>query len=300
MIITRRTTNRRISILVLILGSIFSPALRGQESQQKAEPQPASKEQTAPAVSQNHSLEKDAQNPVAALISVPVQENLILGIDPGNRTKNVLNIQPVVPLSVNKNWNLIVRWISPIVYQPLPAFEPAPQVGVSGLGDMQPTFFLSPKHPGKLIWGVGPAALLPTATSHDLGQGKLGLGPGIVLLTQPTGWTLGVVTNNIWSVAGSGSRPSVNQMTLQYFVTRNLKKGWYVAMQPIITANWEATNGGRLVLPFGGGVGRIMRLGPQPVNVSIQAYGNAVYPVNGSPWSIRAQLVFLYPKHHAK
>jgi hypothetical protein len=122
------------------------------------------------------------------------------------------------------------------------------------------------------------------------------MGPTLVALTQPGPWTIGALANNVWSFAGSGSRPNVNQFLLQYFINYNLKKGWYLGSQPILTANWEATNGGRWVVPFGGGIGRVMRLGMQPVNLQLGFYGNAVHPVNASPWSMRAQFVLLFPK----
>jgi hypothetical protein len=163
---------------------------------------------------------------------------------------------------------------------------------------MQPTFFLSPKKPGKLIWGVGPIIQLPTATNTFLGQGKLGMGPAVVALVQPGHWTIGALANNVWSVAGSGSRPAVNQFLLQYFINYNLKKGWYITSAPILTANWKVDNG-RWIVPFGGGVGRIMKFGFQPVNISASFYGNAVHPATGfssSSWSMRLQIAFLFPK----
>jgi hypothetical protein len=241
-------------------------------------------------------LQKATQNPVASLISVPIQNNNNFGISPGDRTQDVLNIQPVIPVGISKNWNLIVRWIMPIVYQPLPIPPADNQTGVYGFGDMVPTFFLSPKKPGKLIWGIGPVFQLPTATSTFLGQGKFGIGPSAVALMQPGHWTLGVLLNNVWSVAGSGSRPSVNQFLFQYFINYNLKKGWYITWQPTLTANWEATNGGRWVVPFGGGLGRIMKLGAQPVSITGQFYGNAVHPPGASSWTMRLQFALLFPK----
>ena len=241
-------------------------------------------------------LRKATQNPVASLISVPIQNNSNFGVAPGDRTQDVLNIQPVVPLSLTKDWNLVIRWITPIVWQPLPNQPSDPETGVYGFGDMQPTFFLVPKKTGKLIWGGGPIVQLPTATSKFLGQGKLGLGPSIVLLTQPGPWTIGVLANNVWSVAGSGGRPDVNQFLMQYFINYNLKKGWYLTTAPILTANWRSTSGGTWTVPFGGGVGRIMKLGFQPVNLSATFYGNAVYPTGTSSWNMRLQIAFLFPK----
>jgi hypothetical protein len=249
-------------------------------------------------------LRKEVQNPVASLISVPVQENWNFGIGPNDRTQNVLNLQPVIPISVAENWNLIIRWITPVVYQPVDIPQktgPAAQAGYYGLGDMQPAFFFSPKKVSKLIWGVGPQLLLPTATKTGvLGQGKLGLGPTAVALVQPGKWTLGVLVNNVWSVAGNSSQPNVNQFLLQYFINYNLQKGWYITWQPTLTANWEATNGGRWVVPFGGGVGRIMRLGAQPVSLTAQFYGNAIHPPGASPWGMRLQISFLFPKRPKK
>jgi hypothetical protein len=266
----------------------------GDKDSAKAKPE----EKVAAAASGTEALQKATQNPVASLISVPIQNNNNFGVSPGYRTQDVLNIQPVIPVGISKDWNLIIRVITPIIWQPVPNQPGTPETGEYGLGDMQPTFFLSPKKSGKLIWGAGPIFQLPTATNTFLGQGKLGMGPSVVALTQPGHWTIGALVNNVWSVAGSGSRPSVNQFLLQYFVNYNLKKGWYISVAPTITANWEV-NTGRWIVPFGGGVGRIMKLGFQPVNISARFYGNAVHPPTGfssSPWSMQLQIAFLFPK----
>ena len=163
---------------------------------------------------------------------------------------------------------------------------------------MQPTFFLSPAKPSKLIWGAGPVIQMPTAISQYLGQGKLALGPNIVALVMPGNFVMGVIVNNIWSVAGNGSRRDVNQMLLQYFINYNMKKGWYLTTQPIVTANWNtpAPSGSVWTVPFGGGAGRVMKLGFQPVNINVQAYGNAVHVPGASSWGVRAQFTLLFPK----
>ena len=147
-----------------------------------------------------------------------------------------------------------------------------------------------------MIWGVGPAFLIPTATNTILGQGKFGIGPSVVVLVQPGKWTLGALTNNIWSVAGDSSRPDVNQFLLQYFVNYNLQKGWFLTIAPIVTANWEVSSPNRWTVPFGGGVGRIMKLGAQPVNISAQFYGNPIRPAGTSPWGMRLQFALLFPR----
>ena len=258
----------------------------------------------ATAVNDTEALEKATQNPVASLISVPFQNNSNFGVGPYNRTQDIFNIQPVIPKRISKNWMLITRVIQPIVWQPY-----AENAGGDvGFGDMNPTFFLSPAKPGRLIWGFGPAIVIPTATATTLGQGKLSVGPSAVALVQPGHWTFGALVNNVFSVAGSSHRPSVNQMTLQYFITYNLKKGWNINSGPIIAANWhnkasgaaadgdDTTPGRRWTIPYGGGVGRVTRMGLQPINFSVNFYGNAVHPPGASPWGMRLQIALLFPQ----
>jgi len=259
-------------------------------------------EATPAAATNAEELRKQAQNPIASLISVPIQPTWNFGIGPANRVQNVWLVQPVIPVSVSKNWNLIVRWITPVVYQPIPVPQPPgpPEqlTGVFGLGDMNPSFFLSPKK-SKVIWGVGPTLVLPTATNTTyLGQGKLSIGPTVVALVQPPHFTIGFLANNYWSVAGHSdlNKPAVNQFLLQYFMNYNMKKGYYLVTAPIITADWRETHGGRWIVPFGGGAGRIMKLGFQPVNIQAMLYGNAVHPPGQSPWALKCQISFLFPK----
>jgi hypothetical protein len=251
-------------------------------------------EETPVAAASTDALRKAAQNPIASLISVPVQNNSNFGISPDGRIQDVLNVQPVIPVRVNADWNLITRIITPIIYQPTVS-QPVNQ-GAYGFGDLNPSFFLSPSKAHKIIWGAGTAIVLPTATNPFLGQGKWSMGPAFVVLAQPGKWTVGGLLNNVFSFAGQSARPDVNQMLFQYFINYNLQKGWFITWQPTLTANWEASNGGRWVVPFGGGVGRIMKIGFQPVSLTAQVYGNAVHPAGASPWGMRLQISFLFPK----
>ncbi len=278
----------------LTVSLIFASCVAGTLSQLANAQEKVADPSGAAATEQNgDALRKAAQNPVANLISVPVQNNNNFGIGPYDRVQDILNLQPVIPVKLSPNWNLITRTIQPIVWQP---YTNQTTGGEFGLGDMNPSFFFSPSKPGKFIWGVGPALVLPTATNDILGQGKLSIGPTFVLLKQPKNWTLGVLTNNVWSVAGSGSRPDVNQFLLQYFINYNLKKGYYITWQPTMTADWMQDSPNRWVVPLGGGIGRIMKLGFQPVNLTMQFYGNAVHPPGSSPWGVRLQIAFLFPK----
>jgi hypothetical protein len=240
-------------------------------------------------------LAKAVQNPVADLISVPFQENLNYNIGPNNRAQSVFNIQPVLPLSITHDWNLVTRVIVPLVYQPQLDQDSG---GTNGLGDINPTFFVAPSHPGKLIWGVGPAFTLPTASQRALGSGRFGMGPSVVVLVQPKPWTIGALVNNIWTFAGVDDRPNTNQALLQYFVNYNLPHGWYVGSQPVLTANWKASSSDTFLIPFGASVGKIFKLGKLPLNGQAGAYWNAVRPdTPSSPtWQMRLQIAFLFPK----
>ena len=281
----------------LVVAALFActgaAAQENPPASSAADTRPIHSEEEQPA-NTTEALQKATQNPVASLISVPLQNNTDFNIGSANRTGNVLNIQPVIPMHLSSDWNLVTRIIQPIAFQPYPDQNSG---GNFGLGDMNPSFFLTPARPGKLIWGVGPAFVLPTATDSSLGQGKWSIGPSFVALAQPGHWTLGLLVSNVWSFAGESNRPAVNQMLLQYFVNYNLKAGWYLSSAPIITANWAAPKAKDVwTVPFGGGVGRIMKVGFQPMNLSAQVYANAVSPHGSSDWGMRLTIAFLFPK----
>lgn len=255
-------------------------------------------------------LAKAAQNPIANMISLPLQNNTNFKAGPLEKTQNILNIQPVYPISLNADWNLITRTIFPLVSQPaftLSEIERGdlfPNAAgdfaterVFGLGDTTFTAFFSPKDSGKLTWGVGPVVLLPTATDDTIGSDKWGLGPSAVGLTMPGNWVVGSLFSNIWSVGGSGDQ-DINFFTWQYFINYNFPdgNGLYLTSAPIITANWEAESGNRWTVPFGGGVGKIFKIGKQPVNAQVSAYYNVEKPQYGPDWQLRLQLQFLFPK----
>lgn len=182
-------TRNKLGLLILALFVSSTAPLLAQDTPVAVEGTEVGTEHTPAAATNSEELRKAAQNPIANLISLPVQENLNFGNGPADRTQSILNIQPVIPLSLSENWNLIVRWITPVIYQPLPVPQPPgppmQQTGVSGLGDMNPSFFVSPKK-SKVIWGIGPTFVFPTATNTTyLGQGKLSMGPTVVALVQP-------------------------------------------------------------------------------------------------------------------
>jgi hypothetical protein len=182
----------------------------------------------------------------------------------------------------------------PVIDQPdLPGLD-----GAFGLGDVNQTLFFSPAAPSKVIWGAGPAFTLPTATDDVLGSGKWSAGLGVVALTMPGRWVIGALVSNQWSFAGDDERPDVNSMVLQYFINYNFEKGWYFSSAPINTANWEVDSEDRWTVPLGGGVGKIFKIGKQPMNAQVGVYYNVVTPDNlpSGDWSLRLQLQLLYPR----
>src|SRR5690242_6443268 len=179
--------------IVIVLMLLFTIGAVGEDADKKTPATTPSDEGATRA------LQKATQNPVANLISVPLQNNTNFDIGPFARTQNVLNIQPVIPVGINDKWNLIIRWIIPVIGQPAPgtanlevfgieentpayfaAQEAQKNASVFGFGDMTPTFFFSPAKPHKLIWGVGPFFIAPTATDKVLGQGKFSMGPSVL------------------------------------------------------------------------------------------------------------------------
>jgi len=236
------------------------------------------------------SLAKAAQNPVADLISVPIQHNANPQYGPDDEYQSVTNIQPVLPFKLNDDWNLITRTILPIVSTP--GLGPG-QDRKTGLGDATFTAFLSPRDSTGLIWGAGPVVLLPTSSDDRLGADEWGAGISGVALTMPGRWVIGTLLSNVWDIDG---KTDINLFTLQYFINYNFDQGWYFSSAPIITANWEADSGDRWTVPFGAGFGKIFRIGKQPMNVNLQAFYYAEAPKVLGDWSYRAQLQFMFPR----
>jgi hypothetical protein len=243
-----------------------------------------------------------AQNPVAAMISLPFQNNTFFGAGPNHdKTANVLNIQPVLPFTVG-DWNIISRTIAPLIALPSLTAADLGEVITAGpssndpfgLGDINQTFYFSPAAATDFIWGVGPSITLPTATQRILGPRTLSMGPGAVGLVTPKPWVIGALARQLWAVAGPNQ--DVNQTLVQPFINYNMPDGWYAVSSPIITANWSAPSGQRWSVPIGGGIGKIFKIGDQPMNASLQAFDYVAYPNLAPRWALRFQLQFLFPK----
>jgi hypothetical protein len=244
-------------------------------------------------------LAKKLANPVASLISLPLQNNFDLnykGAEIDGGTKYVVNIQPVIPITLSKAWNVISRTVLPVIQQ-----SNVYEAGMTqtGLGDTLQSLFFSPAAPSKklgLIWGVGPAILIPTSTDDFLGAGKWGLGPTFVVLKQAGPWTVGLLANQLWQVGGKGAPEDpavVNSMYLQPFLSRAYKGGFSWGANTEFTRNWSAENSvGAINLT----ASQVVPIFGQLVQVAMGPkywYGSA--PVRAR-WGFRANIVFLWPK----
>jgi len=248
----------------------------------------------AHAAESDTALAKKLANPIASLISVPLQFNADFKIGPNDGEHYYLNLQPVIPISLGPDWNVISRTIVPISYQndiyPFNEHQ-------FGLGDTTQSFFLSPKAPsefGGLIWGVGPAFLVPTATDDLLGSEKYGLGPTFVVLKQTGHWTVGMLANQIWSVAGADSRQAISSAFLQPFLSYTTAEATTFTVNTESTYNWKAEE---WTVPVNFQVTQLLRIGDQPISIGggVRYWADAP---KGGPEGLGARLIvtFLFPQ----
>ena len=243
-------------------------------------------------------LAKKLNNPVADLISVPIQNNWDFGIGPAHAMKYTANIQPVVPVSISEDWNLIIRTIVPVIYQEATDNRPGAPASVgqshAGLGDTTQSFFFSPKNPvDGWILGAGPVGYYPTATTSYLGAGQWGAGPTIVALQQTHGFTYGILANQIWSFTGQRGRNEVNATYLQPFVSYTTKTYTTFAVNTETTYDWQAE---QATVPMNFMAQQLVKIGKQPIafQAGYRYYLNK--PDGGPDWGLRFTVTFLFPK----
>lgn len=249
--------------------------------------------QVAVAADSASEIAKKLNNPIASLISVPMQfnydENIGIG-DGGERS--VLNIQPVIPISLNENWNVISRTILPLIDQN----DVPPGTDESGVGDVFQSVFFSPKAPtaGGWIWGAGPALLLPTASEDVLGAEKWAAGPTAVVLKQVNGWTYGALTNHVWSFAGEDDRADISTTFLQPFLA------YTTATYTTLGANTESSYDWKREewsVPLNLNATQVFKVGEQPMSLQLGARYWADAPDSGPEgWGWRMTYTLVFPR----
>lgn len=237
-------------------------------------------------------LAKATLNPIASLISVPVQNNFDWGAGPDDQGfQYKVTVQPVIPISLSEDWNVISRTIVPYVYQ-------ENYVGTSsqsGLADTVQSFFFSPVKPGPggWIWGAGPVLQIPTATDDLLGEEKWGAGPTAVVLKQQGHWTYGALFNHIWSFAGEDNRADVSRTFLQPFVSYTTKTFTSFGLNTESAYDWERS---QWTVPMNVFVQQLLKVGSQPISLQVGGRYYAEGPSGAPEWGLRFQVSFLFPK----
>jgi hypothetical protein len=249
-------------------------------------------QQPAAAGGDSAELAKKLSNPVSDLVSVPFQFNWEQNVGPSELTRFILNVQPVMPFTLNDDWNLIMRIIAPLISQP-PLFDGG--TATFGISDITTSFFLSPTKLTEFILGVGPVIVLPSTNEPTLGSGKWSAGPTAVALKQTGPWTFGALWNQVWSFSGDPSRSDVNQMFLQPFLAYQATHTVTYTVQSETTVNWDADDQ-KVTFPINFLVSKLSSFGVFPASYQL---GFGVFPVHpdiGPSWKIRGAIVLLLPR----
>lgn len=275
------TIRDRWFVLLLLLMCGAAPAI-AQTSQQapQAEPQ-----------HDVDALAKQTQNPVADLTAVPLQFNFNSGGDLEDRAFFNLNFQPVIPFRATERWKVIARFIVPINSFPGPV-----DVRYSGIGDIQTQLFVTPAAAGSLTWGVGPAFSFPTATATPFETGTWGMGPTGVIVKTTGPWVLGGLLSQLWPLHDAGGDPETDLFTFQPFVNYNFGHGWALSFAPIISANWNASDGNEWTVPLGLGITRTTIFNRRPISLAVQYYYNVERPEGAAGQQLRFVMSFLFPR----
>jgi hypothetical protein len=237
-------------------------------------------------------MAKKLSNPISDLVSVPFQMNWEQGVGPNDQTRFILNVQPVIPFSLNERWNMIARIIMPFLSQP----SLAPGVPADfGVSDLLASLFFSPSH-SAIVWGIGPVLSLPSTAQPTLGTGKWSAGPTAVVLKQQSGWTYGVLWNELWSFSGDKNRDDVSQLFVQPFLAFTTKTLWTVSLSSESTANWEADGADRWTVPVILSAAKLSSFGTFPASYQFGAGVFVAKPEDGPEWKARFAITILLPR----
>jgi hypothetical protein len=236
-------------------------------------------------------------NHYAEHISVPFEAYANIDYAKSN-TQSILYLKPVVPFHLTTNYDLIIRTIAPI-YERTPTLNRLSVINghyINGWGDVNPTFFVTPAQFNRFLVGFGPTISIPTSTnSQYIGTGKWSVGPELAMYYLSDNWIVGFLTDNLWSIAGDEQRPTVNTFQFQYLVSYVFDEGWYLSTNPSLTANWRAPANQQWIVPFGIGVGRVVKVGSESINLAVYSYYNAIRPAKLGPnWQVQLQIEWLF------
>ena len=280
-----RTSIGHICVLAAAAALVASRTAAGQSAERETDSASVVRHNAGEA-----NLAKASQNPVANMVSLPLQWNFTTAGGLDSSTALVFNVQPVVPLPIGTRWLLVSRTVVPFVSIPLPNGEQS-----GGIGDIQEQAYFTKAKPGKITWAIGPVFSFPTATNFVARTGQWGLGPGAVVLVMPGPWVIGALANNIWRIGGQAHGEVLNTLTIQPFINFNLPHAWSITTAPLITSNWSAVSGQQWTVPIGLGVGKITHVGEQPLNLAMQYYHDVKHPRIAGSEELRLVVAALWP-----
>lgn len=273
----------KVTLLSLLLSAVLAASAHPQQAPQPAQP--------STSVLTEQELAKSVHNPLADFVKLPVQSTTGFELGPHHNAGDSLNIQPLVPFSLNAQWDLIARPSLTGTYLPSPHEQ-------FGLEDLQASFFLTPAKATTWIWGVGPIFQFPIATSPELGTGQWSAGPTAALVYSEGPWFNGILAYQLMSFAGNRGRGSVNQTYIEPQASYNFESGWYVQCDPAITYDWTADAANAWTIPMGADIGKAFKLGSQDLSPQVGAYVLLKRPDGAPQWIIRVSVTFLFPRGH--
>ncbi|MGC2492465.1 MAG: hypothetical protein WA410_06440 [Candidatus Binatus sp.] len=246
---------------------------------------------TSPSALTDQQLAISVHNPFEDFVKVPIESDTGFRLGRAHKVGDAVNIEPLLPFSLNADWDLMARPSLTVAYAPTPHEQ-------SGLEDLQTSFFLTPHKESTWIWGAGPIFQFPTASSSELGTGRWSAGPTAALVYSEGPWLNAILTDQLMSFAGNRERGSVNQTYIEPMLSYNFVSGWYADVDPQMTYDWTADTANAWTIPMGADVGKAFNIGAQSMSLQLGAYDLLKRPDGAPQWIMRASITFLFPAGH--
>ena len=276
----------RLQLVLCVVGLLLSAFLTAPaRAQQSSTPAPS------PGALSNQALAIAVHNPFEDFVKVPIESDTGFQLGRSHKVGDAVNIEPLLPFSLNADWDLFARPSVTVAYSPTPHEQ-------SGLEDLQTSFFLSPAKNSTWVWGVGPIFNFPTASSSELGSGRWSVGPTAALVYSEGPWLNAILTDQLISFAGNRARGSVNQTYIEPMISYNFESGWYADIDPQMTFDWTADAANAWTIPMGADVGKAFNLGSQSLSLQVGAYDLLKRPDGDPQWIMRVSVTFLFPSRH--
>ncbi len=267
------------TLLGLLLSAVLAVSATAQQTPTPAQPPPS--------VMTDQELAISVHNPFEDFVKVPIQSATGFQLGPYHKVGDSVNIEPLLPFSLNADWDLFARPSLTATYAPTPHEQ-------SGLEDLETSFFLTPAKNSTWIWGVGPIFDFPSASSSELGTGQWSAGPTAALVYSEGPWLNAILAYQLMSFSGNRARGSVNQTYIEPIISYNFDSGWYVDCDPALTYDWTADTANAWTIPMGADVGKAFKMGSQDLSLQAGAYDLLKRPDDAPQWILRVSITLLF------